>query len=352
MEPTREPIYEENITLTFSCVQILLCLFGIVTNILNIKVFKSKRFKMTKPILIHFLAISISDLLVALIVLPHGFLYIFLEELDYYKQFYVSYIFRPFANIFYTCSSFFTVSLTIERFIFLYFIKHPGLNSAKSIQKHVTFSKVSITISSLLSLLFGIPYFFSEIMTKESKSTNTKEFHLKFFDQFEIIRPIVCIYIPVIVVALVNVYLSYSVWKTKKMSQNLFSQRHRNQGWYKNNTTLMLISITMIFVLSNIFEPFAHPSVFKKACEDCNLWTSNNYVFTRQLINSLQLVNVSNNFFSFLFFNELFLNSLKFIFNVDNIEKKEFHTYLPTPTKIEQSEVSSKKNSQNLVVHM
>ncbi len=275
----------------------IVSIFGIVLNIINLVVFTHNGYRLGSSMLRCFVALAGVDLITLSLFLPIGLIRCFPSEnknLQYGNNFFQVYLYLPLANVFTTCNTWLTVLVTFERFISLYCTRLIHLKK---------YTKIYICGSIVTSLVFHLPYYFVSTITGDGIEYTTFG-ESNAFSDYDIVKAFITLIIPVCIVIILNGLLLQFTWKrSKQLRTTVFPaealvKRRRRQI----RLTVMLLSITFVFVLCNIPESLGH-SVFRKCVRS-------SCIEIGAFANLFQMVSFSTNFFSFCIFNQAFRDVL------------------------------------------
>ena len=289
----------------------IICGLGVCFNCIILCVFTKPAFRlqMTSSTLTYLTGLAIVDLLTALLILPIGFIRCIDTtswHIQYAFNFYEKYIYRPFANIFMTSSVWTTLTITTERFIFLY--NNGGEVSGQSMQRSVPTARIILILIYMLAICFSIPLFLYYDDISGDEVVGRSDFAKSVgYEVYSWIRMFIVKIVPIVSVAVLNVAL---VRLMRANSKNLkvmifpmaiFARRVQAQ----NRMTIMLLSISTVFLFSHLLEPFIHASIFSTMFGECSIETPEYETF-RMFGNLFETVSYASNFTAYCVFNPVF----------------------------------------------
>ena len=145
-------------------------------------------------------ALAMADLLAALVMFPVGLVLCIdatSEGSQYTANFYEKYIYIPFANIFMTTSVWITLTVTAERFIFLY--KSGGEITNQSLHRSTSTAMKIVFFILVAATIFCSPVFFiHEDITGDQPVERNEFSRSEFYSIHNWIRMFVVKIIPII----------------------------------------------------------------------------------------------------------------------------------------------------------
>ena len=322
----------------------IICSLGIVFNCIILFVFTKSTFRsqMTASTLSYLTGLAIADLLTASLILPIGFVRCIEAtswDMQYFFNFYEKYIYRPFANIFMTSSVWTTLTITTERFVFLY--NNGGEVSGQSMQRSAPTARVILCSIYVLAVCFSIPLFLYYDDISGTTVIERSDFAKSVgYEVYSWIRMFVVKILPIISVAVLNIAL---VRLMRVNSKNLkvmifpmaiFARRVQAQ----NRMTAMLLSISTVFLFSHLLEPFIHASIFSTIFGECSIETPQYETF-RMFGNLFETVSYASNFVAYCVFNPIFLLYVRQLFGCKP-SKVEHNLGLKQSTNVSTTKVS------------
>ena len=299
---------------------------------------------MTASLLTYLTALAMADLLAALVMFPVGLVRCIdatSEGSQYAANFYEKYIYIPFGNIFMTTSVWITLTVTAERFIFLY--KSGGEITNQSLYRSKSTAMKIVFLILVAATIFCTPVFFIHEDITGNKPVERNEFsRSEFYSIHNWIRMFVVKIIPIISVTVLNLLL-IKIVKTgtremvdKNVPYSLIEKTRKAQ----NQMTIMLLSISTVFLFSHILEPFGHPSIHSTMFGECSVETTEFETF-RMFGNVLERISFASNLISYCLFHRQFLVYLKQLFPCTHIEASNSVQPIstPLPTSLGQNTV-------------
>lgn len=235
---------------------LFICIFGVVTNILNFIVLTRKTLKTEINTILA--ALAVSDGLVMLVYVPYAFDYAFNlntsdERFTYGYALYL-YVHATLTQTFHTISIFLTIVLAFYRYVCI------CRNSLKKIL--LKKSNHLMLIACCMALLVSVPLFLSlEINKQSEKSSEGVTYYLLSSSEFSrhhekvfiwiysvIIKLIPCIVLTFFSIKLVQVLLRVRRNIARNGIGSLhMSQRRRSQT---DHTTIMLLAVLILFLIT------------------------------------------------------------------------------------------------------
>ena len=296
-----------------------ICSLGVCFNIIILCVFlrPSFRTQITTSTLTYLTGLAVADFFTALLILPIGFVRCIDTkswDLQYAFNFYEKYVYRPFGNTSMTISVWTTLTITTERFLFLY--SNGGEVSGQSMQRSGPTAKIIVASLYFMAICFNIPLFmYYEDLTGDEDVGRSDFADSVGYEVYSWIRMFVVKIIPIILVAVLNIAL---VRLMRVKSNNLkmmifpmaiFAKRVQAQ----NRMTVTLLSISTVFLFSNILEPFIHASIFSTMFGECSIETAEYETF-RMFGNLFETVSYASNFVAYCAFNPIFTQYVRHLF--------------------------------------
>ena len=219
----------------------------------------------------------------------------------------------PYRNVFITASSWLVVALTIDRFIL---IKMPTKSSVLSTCKR---AYIVIVVISILSVAANIPYIYdlNEVevvinsctghwrfpsITREDNSTYTPLRYQQPYQLAMVVFSLIINYIlPVIVISILNTVTIKSLREKRKVGSESSRVTQRRQADLK--LTKMIIVVSVIFMIC------ALPDVVLKVIRQ--FLPAQKLFKALPIIQILQMMNVTANFFVYCLFNKHLFGALK-----------------------------------------
>ena len=290
----------------YTYVLTIICGVGVVFNILNIVVFAHKCFKGSP--FTFMMGLAMVDLLTCTLAFPAGLMRCLPstgEDDMLHRQRYGIYVYMPIVNALAACSVWTTLSMSIERYIF---ISRPLL--ARRICQP-RYAKICIVTLLVGAFAIHVPYFFYIYINQQNKYEETEFGSSPGFKVYVWIRTSLMKYVPILAVAVINVFLLKAVISATKRHKQLVVPstrlRHRNGGKYhlQIRVTIMLISISVVYLICHLPEPFAHQAIYSSIFGPCSVYSKAFRVYV-MVTNNLELFSYAINFIPYCIFNEQF----------------------------------------------
>lgn len=282
-----------------------ICITGIVCNIINVVVLTGTKFTLNGSTFTYLTAMAVADLTTLSLASPIGFIRCFPPShtwQHYFGQIYEIYIYVPFVNTFATASVWMTVAVSVERYFFV--TKSRGLCS----RLH---TKWVILFIGIASFLFHIPYFFTRRVSDSGHKEYTDWAKSFGYNVYSWIRLFFVKLLPLFLAAVFNCLLIKIVWNANQKRKSLVYpttvqiRRQRMQV----RTTGMLITVSLVFLLCNIMEPFIHSGVYTSLFGRCSIYTET-YALLRTVSNTLEMLSFATNFIVYCLFMKQFVVAL------------------------------------------
>ena len=253
-----------------------ICCLGICFNTLVLLVFQRTSFRtqMTPSLMIYLTGLTIADLFNALVALPLGFVRCIdapSPEVQHVFNFYERYLWVTIGNITMTTSIWITVIITTERFLFLY--NNDGEITGQTMERSPSSAAWILTTVIILATLLCLPLFFYLGDISVDYPVEISDFARSAgYEVYSWIRMFIVQLIPITSVAGFNIALIRMIKVNKKNMRRMvlpfavFAQRIQSQ----NKITVMMLSISSVFVLGNLLEPFTKVSIVTSMFGDCS----------------------------------------------------------------------------------
>ena len=290
----------------FEYILLVLCFTGIVGNCLNLSVLTRRRFitalnNLESSANYGLVALAVSDLCYCTVVLPHVFLpgisgYVNENKSMWilgYKVYGIGFI-----NLFQMTSTWIIVIIAVNRWVV---VMYP-LKAKRLIDKRITL--YSILVTSLISFVFTLPYFFQLRIKRSSSMNNDGEFEyvidspwsdkvaLGFGIYLRWIWPILASFVPLLMLVWCNIRLVMEIRNAIKHDGKDFSigRRLHPQNKVVSKVTITLMSIVVMYFL------LVTPAEIIRYVNPYAWWGKGIGIVVAQSLNLLQTVNFAFNF--------------------------------------------------------
>lgn len=305
------------------------CVFGIISNVVNIIVLTRKN--MVSPTNCLLSALAIADILTMAVYLPYAiYLYIIKQPDPYCHHSKAWVIYILFNNIFvvtaHQMAMWLTVSLAIFRYIVVCFhSRGPHLCSLRR-------AKLTIIIVSVASVLISVPNYLNYKVTNLEDDPNFN--HTGYWFALSHINEktdaklskasfwlyAVCFRIaPCILLVVLSSLLIIAMHTANQRRLRLLSQSRRAEdehGAEHNRTTAMLVAVVLFFVLTEL--PIGILALLSAIIEE---FFDNYYVPLGDVMDILVLVNSAVNFILYCIMSRQFRRTFRELFHVSCINK-------------------------------
>ena len=290
----------------------VICVFGIVCNILNLIVLTRKQLKESPYT--YLTGLAVTDLGVLTLSFLHSTFSNGYGKEIYGWKIYDAKIFLPIANMLANSSVWVTVLLTFERFVS---VKYP-LKAREYCTKQI--ARRAMAVTYFIALLINIPRFFSlDVLVKDDGKAKlmptefAKSQHFHYINWFYVV---LIHAIPLLTLGVLNVYLIVAVKKAGKRRQTIGWRSHYNKHSKEQmRLTVTCISIIICFLICITPSAFANKPVavalFAQGMTFSEFYHSSFYRALKVCANMLVYCNLSLNFVLYCFFNHKFLKTLK-----------------------------------------
>lgn len=224
-----------NFYITGVCL-LVICVLGIVFNILVMIVLTHKSMKRSSTI-VYLFALALSDSLVLLCVITWFCLPTLSDVFAILVLPYIRVYVYPLALTAQTFTIWITVSVTVERYIA---ITHPLQASHMCTVKRARLTIAAVTV---LSILFNITRWFE---TRTSLYLN-HEYRMIYHGGLYL--TFMCV-VPIVLLSVLNYLLIRSVSKSKKKRRSMATSRAIEEK--ETNITLMLVMLVIVFILCQV----------------------------------------------------------------------------------------------------
>lgn len=325
------------------CYSILpfVCLTGLTLNSCTIWVFSRPRIhlRISRVTLIYLTWMTAADVASSVFVLPLGITRCVpsrdLHD-DYMRKVFDLFVLIPLANISGTASVWITSGVTVHRYFTLKSHMRGTCGQACSPSVAKSFICASLTLSAFIN----VPFFFYMQIEEGTQCLSLSSFgKSKLHDIWSWTRLFIAKIIPIIVVFAFNFMLLRMIWLRKKLKktgchQDLAKIRRKSSG-PQTKLTLMLLSISTIFLICHFGEPFIQAGVVSVLFPSPSHSDPNSdiYFILRACFNLLEMISFSTNFFFFVIFNDQFRICLRMACSV--ICANRVRPIEPNPTVLE-----------------
>ena len=297
---------------------------GIVTNILNLLVLTKPPFMVRVTAFTFLRGMAVADLLACSFIFPIGFCRCFppgdISWKGYMQQFYDVYIYLPLANWCGCVSTWITVASSLERFMCVAFVVKSRQFWTPSRARLIVF------VIFAASFLLNMPYFFLTEIQDTPPPQYTDWGLTDGASAYFWCRSVFTKIIPITLVLVLNTLLLKNIWAMNKRHDEMKSKMEQPSGkdniekpkTEKNSAraqmqmraTLMVVSISIVFLVCHSLEPFSHSSIFSALFGKCNVYGTNHRIFIIYT-NAMETVTLATNFFFYCLFNKQFWSVLK-----------------------------------------
>ena len=290
-----------------------ICVFGMLCNILNLCVLCQKE-----------LSDSPYTYLTALAVADFGMLAMSFSHLVTVKAanslalaLFNTYFYFGMGNIFFNCSVWFIVLLTIERMLF---VVRPLLT--RSSRKK---AMIKIVIAIVCCCLLNIPRFFIYEVREYENTGLFFPFGTEFqksqhFYGISWFHALMINFIPLIILIVANSILIFAVHRARKQREEFQMNSNQEQAWRKDEARLTktLISVVILFIVCTLPSAFVEDPISYAFFSGDKTWaeylmSAGNQTFI-YISNILLFLNCSLNFILYCSFNDKFRRAMKHFF--------------------------------------
>ena len=222
----------------------------------------------------------------------------------YAKSYYEIYCYLAVSNTFASASVFLTAVITVDRYLY---IRYPA-------GKRYVCGERAPVIYTVICLFMGlgmnIPYYLYKEVGEDGAIVYTELGESENFYIYSWARLVLNMLIPVILVIIFNALLIRTVVTSQRQvraTQNTTDGRQRHQ---QTRMTLMMISISGVFVICHSLEPIAQSELYKSIFGPCSTYTTA-YRAIRVVANTLEILSFATNFISYCSFNSEFRKCLR-----------------------------------------
>ncbi|KAL4233468.1 hypothetical protein ACF0H5_008149 [Mactra antiquata] len=317
----------------------LICIFGIVCNILNLCVLSQKI--LNDSPYIYLTALAVSDLTLLTI----SFIHLVSSKASgtFIKAFYDIYIFFTTANIFFNSSVWLVVVLTIERVLF---VTRPLTFRPSKIK-----ARWCIAIVFLLCSVINIPRFFTYKITTAQidhyypQGTAFRKSEL--FYQVSWFHAMVINFVPFVTILVTNSVLVYGLHKARKERVSLHSNQEHSIKADQTRLTRTLVAVVVTFFICTVPSAFVDDPIAYSLFGEGRTWkdyieSPANQMFIH-ISNLLLFLNSSLNFLLYCSFNKKFRSATKSFFAKTRVCRRQ--TRLERQTSDNDNSSGSKRTN-------
>ena len=226
----------------------ILCLMGIVTNVLNLLVFSSKSLKGCT--FTYLSAMAIMELTSTVTVVPLGLTRCFKpvnKRLIHLKNIYDAYI-LSLGNTFVTTSVWIAMTVSAERYIFV------ALSLLSITCCTDTLARRCVVVLFFFSLLLHIPCFLAKQITSDSQLEDSDFGKSLVFKVYEWCRVFLVKIIPTIVISILNGLLIKAMNQAKKRRKLMTGSvtRQTKHEMDQLRITTMIFSVSMVMIVCHL----------------------------------------------------------------------------------------------------
>ena len=296
-----------------------ICSLGVIFNILVLFVFSQSSFqaRIGSSTLTYLTGLAVADGMASLVSLPIGYFRCVESENPVQKFFwnwYDKYIYFPFSNTFGTASVWITVAVSLERCII---VSRNNIQARHDVIFRTRFARVTLVIIFILSfaICFPIFYYYEDVSSESSTLIISCFGQSVNYEIYLWIRMFLVKFFPIIVVTACNFILIKTTWSSNRKISGLIIltgavQARRTKIQYR--MTYMLLSISTVFIVCNVAEPFAHTGVYKVMFGTCSIYSTEFNIFG-MFTNMFEFIAFASNFVSYCIFHRHFVATLKMI---------------------------------------
>ncbi len=306
----------------------VICVLGIVGNILNLIVLTRKSLqktmdRMEKSAHYGLVSMASSDMLFCIVVLPHAWVpqKKFMFENKGFELYYTLYS-EGMINIFIMSSTLLTVTIATSRYLA---IVHP-LQAREIIG--MTFAKGSIALVFIVCILFNLPRFWSQsietMQCAEGYSVYfTKEGFMKENKTFETIYMWIYFLCGILAPLLWLTYCNIYLIRALKQSARMRAQYQPNNSSVSESTHRITLTLIVIVVMYIILVSPAELVNFLKDMVIADSQITPSYNVAVAILNTFQAINFSFNFILYCVINVHFRKTVTSIFCYCRQQKKD-----------------------------
>ena len=310
-DPKTCPIW---IIVGYHYINTAIALFGVVSNFFIILVLSKNPFQ--RPPFNYMLGIAVQDLFVCILSVPVGFLWCIKGSTlgNLVIEFYIWFIFHPFANALATSSIWSTLALSAERLVVIKWPLHARVYPAK----------IVVILLVILAVLLHVPLFLTHVFSQEKNDFIYTEFSTSHgYVIYGWIRATLCKFIPILAITSANIALATVVRRSRRThcmaaprdiaitgnpgqaptGEKTASDRAASSG------LMMLFSICLVYVVCHLQAPFLQTAVIRSIYGECALYREQ-FVFFKMMSNIIELVSYASNIVPYCLFSRCFKTTL------------------------------------------
>ena len=291
-------------TVCYKYVGPILCVFGVLGNVLSLLVLTRDRLKDAPYVYLR--ALAATDMMALLVSFP--FMVFSIGSYAYPWKWYESYVFLPFANLFTASSVWITVTMSIERFIV---VKFPLWAKWRCTRVG---AKTRVCVILFTAFLLSIPRYFAYSITQIGSGYILKSTPFRL-SEFYYWMDVFCIasfhFLPLLILGFINVFLIYEVQNARMIRRELNIRNNRESEFQKDQRrfTVTLISIVVLSLCFIVPATVSDIFMYTKFHRKPNGQTVSRIV--RSTANVLLWCSLSFNFLLYCAFNRRFVRVMK-----------------------------------------
>ena len=327
----------------------VICMFGMVCNILNLCVLSQP--ELNDSPYTYLTAIAVADL--GMLTLSFSSLVSFDRTPSFAKAIYDSYIFYGVGNIFFNCSVWFIVLMTIERMLF---VVRP-LHTRSSVKR----ARILIAIIVICCGLLNIPRFLCYEVRELKKTGIYYTYGTPFrktdtFLKTSWFHAIMINFIPLVILLVTNSILIVAVHRARKQREEFQMNSNQEQSWRKDEVRLTrtLISVVVVFIVCTLPSAFVEDPIAYAFFSGDKTWSeylgSPGNQTLIYISNLLLFLNCSLNFILYCAFNNKFRRAMKHFFVKLRFGRKRF--YMNSSSKSHSRSNDSTKSLKTKLTHV
>jgi hypothetical protein len=159
-----------------------------------------------------------------------------------------------------------------------------------------------------MGLGMNLPYYIYKEVDEDGSIVYTELGERDNFYMYSWLRLVLNMMVPVLLVIIFNALLIGTVIASQRQVEARIS--HTTRRYQQTRLTIMMISISSVFVICHSLEPIAQSELYKYIFGPCSTYTTA-YRTIRVLANTLELFSFATNFIFYCIFNSEFLKRLK-----------------------------------------